>query len=60
MSDVEALKNIIVKFIERHQAHADIHVALDVVPDVIRFDCDLPDCRENLQIKYNWRVGETS
>ncbi len=52
MTDTERLTNL-AEFIEHHEEHAGFVTAmLDVCPDVIRFDCDHPDCSENLQIQY--------
>jgi len=40
----------IADFIRQHSKHGDVIVDLDIVPDVIRFDCFI--CLENLQVRY--------
>ncbi len=46
----------IVDFVEHHEEHAGfVRVSIDVCPNVVRFDCDHPDCGDNLQIKYEAR-----
>ena len=47
----EVIKQI-VKYLERHAEHGEVVVALDVVPDTIRFDCQGSDCIDILQIIY--------
>jgi hypothetical protein len=42
----------IVKYLKRHAEHGEVVVALDVVPDTIRFDCQDFNCAETLQIRY--------
>ena len=43
----------IAEFVEHHEEHAGfVRVSIDVCPNVVRFDCDHPDCSGNLQIKY--------
>lgn len=53
MTDAQINIAKIVKFVKRHSEHAEVDVALDVVPNVIRFDCQDFNCAENLQIPYN-------
>ncbi len=53
----------IVDFVERHTSHAEvgessITVDVDVVPQVIRFDCSY--CRANLQIKVDLKDDDDS
>lgn len=54
MTDAQINIAKIVKFIRHHEEHAGFTTAaIDSTPDVIRFDCDHPDCRDTLQIPYN-------
>lgn len=56
MTDAQINIAKIVKFVQQHEEHAaglGVLAALDVTPNVIRFDCQGFDCTEPLQIPYN-------
>ncbi len=53
MTNAEMKIADIAEFVKRHAEHAEVVVCLDVVPDVIRFDCNDFNCAENLQIGYH-------
>lgn len=46
---------MIAEFIKQHEKHQlglGVFAALDICPDVIRLDCDDPNCNGNLQVPY--------
>jgi len=43
----------IARFVQHHAEHSEVIVCLDILPDIIRFDCYNAQCVDNLQIGYD-------
>jgi hypothetical protein len=52
MTNAERSLKEIAVFVGRHSRHGPVEVNLDIVPDVIRFDCSDHNCPCNLQVLY--------